>query len=232
MHSTLVFTATYNEVENIEKYLFLTNKHNKNIDILVVDDNSPDKTAIKLLKLKKKYKNLIVKIREKKLGLDTAHKLAYNFAIRKKYKKLITMDADLSHDPKIISKFIKKLDKFEFVIGSRYMPGGKNEMAFHRLLLSYFGNKFIKNILNTKCTEFTSSYRGFNLNKLLKFNLSLVKSKGYSFFMETIYLINKNKFKISEIPIRFQSRKNGKSKIPKIEIFRTLKNLIILYLKN
>jgi len=107
MSSSLIFTATYNEIKNIEKYLFLVNKYNKNVDILVVDDSSPDGTGKKLLKLKKKYKNLFVVIRKKKLGLDTAHKLAYDYSIKKKYNKLVTMDADLSHDPKVISSFLK-----------------------------------------------------------------------------------------------------------------------------
>jgi len=228
MYSTLIFAATYNEIDNIEKYLFLANKFNKKIDILIVDDNSPDGTGIKLLKLKKKYKNLVVKIRKKKLGLNTAHKFAYRYALKKKYTKLVTMDADLSHNPKIIGKFIKELDKFKFVIGSRYMKGGRNELGFHRFLLSYFGNKIIRFFLNIECTEFTSSYRGFRLDKMKSFSLNSVNSKGYSFFMETLYLINRKKIQIKEIPIIFASRKSGKSKIPKIELFRTLKNVFFL----
>ena len=95
-----------------------------------------------------------------------------------------------------------------------------------RLLLSYFGNKFIKFIFNIDCDEFTSSYRGFNLIKLKNFSLKKIKSKGYSFFMETVYLINKKNFKITEIPIKFKNRIYGKSKIPKIEILRTFFNII------
>ena len=94
--------------------------------------------------------------------------------------------------------------------------------------MSYFGNKFIKLILNINCNEFTTSYRGFNLNYLKKFHLDQVKSEGYSFFMETIFLINKLGYKIVQIPIQFANRRHGKSKIPKNEILRTLKNLFIL----
>ena len=231
MSKTLVFTATYNEVQNIKKLISLIYKNFPKADILVIDDNSPDLTYKLLKKLKKKYKNLKIKLRDKKYGLDSAHKFAYDFAKKNGYVKLITMDADLSHNPIEIKKIVRLLDKSEFVIGSRYIKGGKCEMGFLRYLISVIGNKFIKFFLGIKCNEFTSSYRGFNLIKLKNFSLKKIKSKGYSFFMETVYLINKKNFKITEIPIKFKNRIYGKSKIPKIEILRTFFNLIRLKLK-
>ena len=176
-------------------------------------------------------KNLKVIIRNGKQGLDTAHKIGYNFAKKYKYKNFITLDVDLSHDPKEISKIITNLKTKPFVIGSRYMKGGKCNMAFHRLILSVLGNKFIKFILKINCNEFTTSYRGFNLKKLKKFDLNKVKAKGYSFFMETIFYLDKNKIQIFEIPINFKNRTQGKSKIPTFEIFRTLSRVLLLYLK-
>jgi len=228
MSKTLVFTATYNEVQNIKKLISLIYKNFPKADILVIDDNSPDLTYKLLKKLKKKYKNLKIKLRDKKYGLDSAHKFAYDFAKKNGYVKLITMDADLSHNPIEIKKIVRLLDKSEFVIGSRYIKGGKCEMGFLRYLISVIGNKFIKFFLGIKCNEFTSSYRGFNLIKLKNFSLKKIKSKGYSFFMETVYLINKKNFKITEIPIIFKNRIYGKSKIPKIEILRTFFNVIRL----
>tara|TARA_B000000460_G_scaffold47790_1_gene30709 strand:- start:1457 stop:2152 length:696 start_codon:yes stop_codon:yes gene_type:complete len=231
MSKTLVFTATYNEVQNIKKLISLIYKNFPKADILVIDDNSPDLTYKLLKKLKKKYKNLKIKLRDKKYGLDSAHKFAYDFAKKNGYVKLITMDADLSHNPIEIKKIVRLLDKSEFVIGSRYIKGGKCELPLLRYLISFFGNKFIKFFLGIKCNEFTTSYRGFNLIKLKNFSLKKIKSKGYSFFMETVYLINKKNFKITEIPIKFKNRIYGKSKIPKIEILRTFFNLIRLKLK-
>jgi len=228
MSKTLVFTATYNEVQNIKKLISLIYKNFPKTDILVIDDNSPDLTYKLLKKLKKKYKNLKIKLRDKKYGLDSAHKFAYDFAKKNGYVKLITMDADLSHNPIEIKKIVRLLDKSEFVIGSRYIKGGKCELPLLRYLISFFGNKFIKFFLGIKCNEFTTSYRGFNLIKLKNFSLKKIKSKGYSFFMETVYLINKKNFKITEIPITFESRTYGKSKIPKIEILRTFFNVIRL----
>ena len=229
-NETLIFTATYNEAENIKKLLTKILSVTTKIDIFVIDDNSPDKTYEIIRQIKSKHKNIYVKKRSRKLGLDTAHKMAFNYAKKKKYKKFISMDADLSHDPKEIKKFINNLDKFPFVIGSRYMLGGSNKMSLPRYILSYFGNIFIKNILNLKYTEFTTSYRGFNLEKLNSFSLDIVKSRGYSFFMETVFRIDKAGYKIKEIPIIFESRKKGNSKIPKIETLRTLKNVFLLYL--
>ena len=228
MNKTLVFSATYNEVDNIEILIKKITKYSKNVDILIIDDNSPDGTKKILFRLQKKLKKLKIIVRKGKLGLDTAHKFAYNYAIRKKYTNLITMDADLSHDPVEIKKMIKILKNHDFVIGSRYMIGGKCEMGRARFLLSFFGNKFIKIFLNINCSEFTTSYRGFNLKKLKKFNLKNIRSHGYSFFMETIVQLERSKFFIKEIPIYFKNRIHGKSKIPSIEIVRTLKNLLFL----
>tara|TARA_B100001540_G_scaffold198939_1_gene175216 strand:- start:284 stop:982 length:699 start_codon:yes stop_codon:yes gene_type:complete len=232
MKKNLIFTATYNEIENIGKLIKKINQLSKNVDILIIDDNSPDGTGLLVKKLKKKYSNLKLIERVKKSGLNTAHQIGFRYAKKNNYKKLITMDADLSHNPKEIPKILKLLDKNEFVIGSRYMKGGKCEMKLHRLVLSIIGNKIIKFILNINSDEFTSSYRGFNLEKLKRFDLKYIKSKGYSFFMESVFLINSLNYKILQIPITFSNRKHGQSKIPKDEIFRTLKNLFILkYLK-
>ena len=228
MSKTLIFTATYNEVENIAKFLNEVSELNDQIDILIIDDNSPDGTGETLLKLEKKINNLKIIIREKKLGLDTAHKLAFNYAKKNGYKKFVTLDADLSHDPKEIPNMINLLDKNDFVIGSRYMIGGKCEMSWSRKFLSITGNKIIKNFFNIKCNEFTTSFRGFNLEKLTNFSFDEIKSMGYSFFMETIFRLNKKNYKIVEIPIHFKDRTKGKSKIPKLEILRTLKNLFLL----
>ena len=227
---TLIFTATYNESGNIEKYLSAILK-NKNIDLLIIDDSSPDGTFSLIKRYKKKYKNLFLIIRKKKLGLDTAHKLAFKIAKKKNYDNLITMDADLSHDPNKIKYFISALKKHPFVIGSRYIDGGQNRMKFGRFILSYLGNKFIKFVLNINCNEYTTSYRGFNLLELKNFDIKIVNSKGYSFFMETIFWINKYGYQIKELPIIFYDRDKGKSKISKIESFRTLKNLLLLKLK-
>ena len=231
MDKILVFTATYNEKDNIEKLINVILKLRNDIKMLVIDDNSPDKTYEILEKISKKNDNLIVVKREKKLGLNTAHIMAYEYALKNNYDKLITLDADFSHDPNEITKIIDFLDKYDFVIGSRYIEGGKNVQPVFRYLISYLGNKLIKLVLKINLNEFTTSYRGFNLKKLNNFSLNQIKGKGYSFFMETVIVLNRLGYKCFEFPIHFKDRVQGKSKIPKIEIFRTFKNLMLLFLK-
>ncbi|MDC2970485.1 glycosyltransferase [Candidatus Pelagibacter sp.] len=231
MNKTLIFTATYNESKNIAQLIDKILNLKLNIDILIVDDNSPDKTYEIIEKFKNKFDNIFLEKRSGKLGLNTAHIFGYEFALKHQYKNLITMDADLSHDPEEIPNIIKLLDNNAFVIGSRYIKGGKNDMKKLRLLLSIFGNKFIRIVLNSKGTEFTSSFRGFNLVRLKDFSFNQVKSEGYSFFMETVIRINRLGFKSFEFPIHFKNREHGVSKIPKIEIFRTLFNVLKLLIK-
>ena len=227
----LIFTACYNEAENIEKLIKGIKKCLPTSSILIIDDNSPDKTQQKIIELKKEINQLNLIVREKKMGLDTAHKLAYEFAVKQKFNYLITMDADLSHDPNELINFTRNLEKNSFVIGSRYIRGGKCLMKGSRLLMSKLGNIVIKFFSRIDCNEFTTSYRGFNINKLKGFHLNHVKESGYSFFMGTIFEINKRNFNIKEIPITFADREKGISKIPKLEILRTLVNLLIYILK-
>ena len=227
----LVFTACYNEKQNIKELIEKILKNLSNSDILIIDDNSPDQTSLVVKEMIKKFQQINLIIREKKLGLDTAHKYAFNYAKKNNYDFFISMDADLSHDPVELKNFVKQLDDFPFVIGSRYINGGKCLMTGSRLLTSIIGNSTIKFLSGIKCNEFTTSYRGFNLRKLENFNLDSVSARGYSFFMGTIFKIAEHGFSIKEIPITFADRKTGVSKIPKFEIFRTLKNLIALSFK-
>ena len=224
----LVFTATFNELDNIKELISTIKKQPSDPDILIIDDNSPDGTSKEIKKLQNNFNNLFLIERSGKLGLDSAHKEAYEFALKNNYDLLITMDADLSHDPNELGNFIEKLDEFPVVLGSRYISGGQCLMEGRRLMLSKYGNLIIKFVFQVDCNEFTTSYRGFNLKKLNNFHLNLIKTKGYSFFMGTIHEIFRQKIKVKEIPIIFNDRKKGYSKIPRIEILRTLINLFLL----
>jgi dolichol-phosphate mannosyltransferase len=224
----LVFTATFNELDNIKNLVSSIKKQPSNPHILIIDDNSPDGTSEEIKKLQNNFKNLFLIKRNNKLGLDSAHKEAYEFALKNNYDLLITMDADLSHDPNELDNFIRNLEEFPVVLGSRYVDGGQCLMKGRRLIFSKYGNLIIKFIFQLDCNEFTTSYRGFNLKKLNNFHLNLIKTKGYSFFMGTVHEIFKQKFKVKEIPIIFNDRKKGYSKIPRVEMLRTIINLLIL----
>jgi len=224
----LVFTATFNELDNIKELVSSIKKQPSDPDVLIIDDNSPDGTSEEIKKLQNNFKNLFLIERNGKLGLDSAHKEAYEFALKNNYDLLITMDADLSHDPNELDNFIKNLDEYPVVLGSRYISGGQCLMTGRRLIFSKYGNLIIKFVFQVNCSEFTTSYRGFNLKRLNNFHLNLIKTKGYSFFMGTVHEIFKQKFKVKEIPIIFKDRKKGHSKIPRIEMLRTLINIFVL----
>ena len=224
----LIFSATYNESKNITLLLNYIEELNLDLDILIVDDNSPDRTWEIVKNYSKSKKNIHLIVREKKSGLDTAHKLAYEYSLNNNYDYLITIDADLTHDPKKIPEFIKELKNHPFVLGSRFVEGGSLDTTGWRRALSIFGNKFIKIIFGIKSNEFTTAFRGYDLKKLENFDLRDVKSKGYSFFMETIYLLNKKNILIKEIPFHAKLRHKGDSKIERVEIFRTLINVLRL----
>tara|TARA_B100000029_G_scaffold477700_1_gene523028 strand:- start:1268 stop:1981 length:714 start_codon:yes stop_codon:yes gene_type:complete len=227
----LVFTACYNEKENVKDLIIGIKNYLPKSSILIIDDNSPDNTKNEIKNLQESISDIHLIVREKKLGLDTAHKFAYEYAISNDYDYLITMDADLSHDPKDLLNIVENLNSCPFVIGSRYVSGGKCLMKTSRLVLSKYGNLLIKKLSGINCNEFTTSYRGFDIKKLKNFNLNNVDIKGYSFFMGTLFEIEKKGFSIKEIPIIFKDRAKGSSKIPRIEIFRTIKNLLIFTLK-
>lgn len=231
MKKILIGTATYNEVNNIEILINKINNLELKLDIIVIDDNSPDGTSKKIKELKTKFSNIILIKRKNKTGLDTAHKIIFKYANNNNYRYLVTLDADLSHDARMIKVFLKNIKNYDTVLGSRYIKGGKNELRGWRFIISKYGNLIIKKFLNSKLNEFTTSYRCFDLKKLKNFDLEEVRARGYSFFMNTVYLLEKNNYNIKEIPIKFHQRKKGKSKIPKIEIFRTLLNLFIIKFK-
>ncbi len=167
----LVFTASYNEKENIKKLILKIKECLPEASVLIIDDNSPDQTKEIIKELQKNISQLKLIVREKKLGLDSAHRQAYEYAIKYQYNYLITMDADLSHDPTELNNFIKNMENFPFVIGSRYVLGGKCLMKGSRLVMSKIGNKVIKFLSGINCNEFTTSYRGFNKNKKSNINI-------------------------------------------------------------
>ena len=136
MTKLLIFTGTYNEINNVEELITNIKKNCVIADILIIDDNSPDGTGVFLKKKEQEDSKLKIIVREKKLGLDTAHKIAYQYALSNNYDYLITMDADHSHNPSEIPNFLKYIQNTDFVLGSRYMRGGENKLSFFRFLLS------------------------------------------------------------------------------------------------
>lgn len=224
----LVFFATYNELGNIDRMLQGVWKNCPHADVLVVDDNSPDGTGNLLNEFVLKGSRLKIIHRPGKLGLGSAHFMAMFYAIANQYDYLVTMDADLSHDPADIPRILEGLAIGDFVIGSRYMPGGSCDYSGYRKQLSLVANSAARLLTGISLHEFTTSYRGFNVEALAKVNFNWVGNYGYSFFLESIVRLNAAGLTIQEIPIHFYNRHSGNSKIPTFEIFRGAYKLLAL----
>jgi dolichol-phosphate mannosyltransferase len=224
----LVFMASYNEADNIPTLLNKIWSHTPQVDILAVDDHSPDGTGILLDEIAKTTTQLKVIHRPRKLGLGTAHHLAMIFAIKHSYDVLITMDADHSHNPEDIPRLLEKLNAADFVIGSRYARGGSCDYGGYRKFLSISANVAARCLLGISLHEFTTSYRAFRVSALAKVNFVKMHNQGYSFFMESVYRFNQAGLRLAEIPIYFGSRNAGVSKIPRLEIVRGMLKLVHL----
>ncbi len=225
----LIFTATYNEKLNISDLCSSIIDLSPNYDVLVIDDNSTDGTKESLEKLASDNSRLTVINRPKKMGVGSAHKAAMIYAMKNGYEKLVTMDADFSHSPKIIPLMLEKLKTSDFVIGSRYMLGGECDYTGFRKWVSIIANEVARFFLGIEIHECTTSFRAFRVSLFNSLNLSDIKSSGYSFFLECVYRIKSANAELTEVPIHFTDRLHGKSKIPKTEIFRSMYKLVNLF---
>lgn len=231
-----IVIPTYNEAENIERLIHSILRPNfakaslGKLKLIVVDDNSPDGTGNKVKKLANKYKNKIILIsRPGKLGLGTAYITGFKKALEEGSDVIITMDADFSHDPLVIPKFLKLLKSSDLVIGSRYVKGGKIiGFDLGRILLSKFAQASCNYIVGIKIKDSTSAFRAYRKNVLKKIDFEKIKSDGYSFMIEVIYNAQRKNIKIKELPITYINRREGKSKVSESEIYKGLVTILRL----
>jgi dolichol-phosphate mannosyltransferase len=231
MKRILVFTATFNEAGNIGKLISDIFTIAPQVDMMVIDDNSPDGTGEILDKLSITNQKLSVIHRQGKLGVGSAHLQAMQYAVRNNYDALVTMDADYSHDPKYLPQMFSLLEKHDFVTGSRYMEGGRVGYGFVRTFISKVANIFARTFLSIKLKECTTSYRGFRKDLLVRILSTEISSTGYSFFFEMVYIISRLTQNVTEFPIYFGDRTEGESKISMQEIIRGITTLFKLFIK-
>jgi len=186
----LIFIATYNENQNISDLFYSIIKISPDYDVLIIDDNSTDGTKEILEKLNSAHTCLTVIHRPRKMGVGSAHRAAMIYALKNEYEELITMDADFSHSPNTIPLMLDQLKTSDFVIGSRYMKGGKSDYTGYRKWISLVANHVARIILGIKIHECTTSFRAFRVALFNSLNLSAIKSNGYSFFLECVNEIN------------------------------------------
>lgn len=211
-----VITPTYNEKKNIQELIEKIYNVNNQINILVVDDNSPDGTHKIVENLKKTYKNLHLLKRLKKDGLGSAYIAGMKYALNEDADIIIQMDADMSHDPESINDLLNKSKNYDLVIGSRYISGiNVVNWPIHRLIISYGANLYSRIVTGLPIKDATGGFKCWKREVLENINIHSIQSQGYSFQIEMTYRAWLKKYKICEVPIIFIDRTVGQSKMNK-----------------
>jgi dolichol-phosphate mannosyltransferase len=226
----LIIIPTYNEKRNVSLIIEKINKRVKfKCDVLIVDDNSTDGTIEVLKNIKSKNVSYI--IREKKLGIGSAHKFGIRKAYQLKYKYIITMDCDGTHDPKYIKKMVKDIQNKEIVITNRFTKNDSlKQWDIHRKLITTLRHLFVTFIFKTNLDS-SGAFRFYNTDKVKLKKILLAKSDGYTFFTESTVILNKF-YKIDQIPILLPKRYSGYSKMKLTDVVFGFFYIILLYFKN
>jgi dolichol-phosphate mannosyltransferase len=210
----MVVVPTYNERDNIERLVADILAQDEGIEVLVVDDDSPDGTGEIVDRMVAGNPRLHALHRPGKLGLGSAYCDGFRLALDKGAEYIVEMDADFSHDPAMLPLFFEKMKDFDLVIGSRYLNGvSVVNWPLRRLMLSYFANVYTRFITGLKISDCTGGFKCFRRAVLESIDLSRIKSDGYSFQIEMNYRCVENGFRIGEIPIIFVDRHAGSSKM-------------------
>ncbi|TDI73834.1 MAG: polyprenol monophosphomannose synthase [Bacteroidetes bacterium] len=217
MRDTLVVIPTYNEIDNIEQLLRIIFALDGDFHVLVVDDNSPDLTALKVNELISEFPDqLFLEKREGKLGLGTAYIHGFKWALARGYEYIFEMDADFSHDPKDLIRLYDacEIDGNDVAIGSRYKTGvNVVNWPMGRVLLSWVASKYVRFITRMRIHDTTAGYVCYHRRVLEKINLDKIRFIGYAFQIEMKFKAYLNKFKIVEVPVVFTDRIKGESKM-------------------
>ena len=217
MSDCVVIIPTYNEIENIDAIIRKVLEVNTNFDVLVVDDNSPDGTAVAVVAVQMEFPDKVfLEKREKKAGLGTAYVHGFRWALARKYDYIFEMDADFSHNPQDLQRIYQAchLGDADVAIGSRYITGvNVVNWPLSRVLMSYFASMYVKWITGMKIHDATAGFIGYKRIVLEKINLDRIKFIGYAFQIEMKYRAFAKDFKIVEVPIIFTDRTKGQSKM-------------------
>ena len=209
----LVVIPTYNERENIGALLREVRKVAA-VDVLVVDDGSPDGTAEAVAAVRAGDAAVHLLVRSRRLGLASAYLAGFDHAAREGYDLVFEMDADFSHPPRYLPVFLERIRGADLVVGSRYVPGGSiTSWSVLRRLISRGGNLYARAVLGSDLCDLTAGFKCFRVAALRRFDLSRITSEGYCFQIELSYIFARNGFRVAEIPIVFEERRAGQSKM-------------------
>jgi dolichol-phosphate mannosyltransferase len=225
----LVVLPTYNEADNIK--LLLPALLELPLDVCVVDDGSPDGTGAIADEIAAREPRVRVIHRAGKLGLGTAYAAGFKVAMASGYDAALTMDADFSHHPRYIPAMLQAITAADLVIGSRYVRGGEVRYPLHRRFLSKASNLIARMVLGFGARDCTAGFRLYRIGVLRALPLDEIRSNGYSYLTETLWHVQRNDFRIAEVPIIFEDRVRGQSKISSREIYRGMTTVARLALR-
>lgn len=226
----VVIIPTFNESDNISTLVTEILALPVDAHVIVVDDNSPDGTGQLLDTMAAREPRIHPIHRPSKLGLGTAHIAGMRQAFALGLEPLVTMDADFSHNPRYIPGLLKGLDDRDVMIGSRYVPGGGTRFfSVQRQILSNGANAFARLMLGLRAHDCTAGFRAYRRTVLESLDLDCIFSNGYSFLIELLFLCQRNGWQIGEIPIIYEDRRAGKSKISKTEIYKATYTVLRLF---
>ncbi len=218
---SLVVLPTYNEADNVLRLADAIFAEVPTLEILVVDDASPDGTGDLVAQASERDPRVHLLRRAGKLGLGTAYLAGFRYGLDGGYERILTMDCDFSHHPRYLPDLLAAMADHDLVIGSRYVPGGGvANWPLHRRALSSFANFYTRALLRLPVRDCTSGYRCYSRRVLERVAPFDVRSSGYSFLEEMVYRVHRAGFRIGETPILFEDRRVGESKINRAEIYR------------
>ena len=231
---TFVIVPTYNEVDNIDELLGCLLDLPVGLGVIVVDDNSPDGTGARAERWAAEHgKRVNVIHRPGKLGLGTAYIAGFKFGLETlKAARLMTMDADFSHNPSYIPAMIAKSREKHVVIGSRYVAGGgSRNCTWKRIILSRGANAVARTLLGLEAGDVTAGFRLYRREVLESIPLDEIFSSGYSFLVEMLFMCQRRGWQIGEVPIIFEDRRKGQTKISRREVLKAQYTLLRLFLR-
>jgi len=223
MNKALIIVPTYDEKENIRSLVGAVLEKDSRLEILIVDDNSPDGTGELADRMSEQDSRVHALHRQGKLGLGSAYRDGFRWALERDYDLVFEMDADFSHDPAYIKEFLKAAENADLVIGSRYVSGiNVVNWPMSRLLLSYGASLYTRLITGMPVKDPTAGFKCFRREVLESLDLSKIQSDGYSFQIEVSFKVWRKKYRILEIPIVFVDRHSGTSKMNRRIVFEAV----------
>jgi dolichol-phosphate mannosyltransferase len=211
---TVIVIPTFNEISNLPRLLTAIREQPIDVDILIVDDDSPDGTGLLADDYSRRDSRIKVLHRKRKDGIGRAYQVGFRWALSQGYEIFLQMDADLSHDPGVLPDFLEKIREYDAVFGSRYYRGIRvHNWSFKRLLLSKVSNDFIRFMLRLNATDITTAFKCFRRDVLASIDLESFKGRQNAFLIELVNSVTKGGFRTCEIPFTFRERESGESKM-------------------